>query len=513
MIHFQQNPVSFRIGIKSGIQEGERVIIEVDIYQKIRYLHEHEGKSQRAIANTLGVSRNTVRKYYNGSQVPWERQGTSGRQRYVITNDIMDFIKSCLASDEEENVNKQSHTARKIYLRLEEEKGYTGGESTIREIVAQLKDKQRKVFIPLSYEPAEAIQVDWGQATIYLAGKKKKINLFCMRECYSADIYCIPFFRQNEESFLEGQIAGFEYFSGAPLRVIFDNAKVAVKEGFGTHAIVQDRYKALAAHYAFQCDFCNIAAGHEKGLVEGLVGWVRRNVLVPIPRVDSLEELNAEIRRRCLKYREHKISGREQTVGEMAQVARLSMTALPKYKFDPSKSITATVNDYSTVRFDYNHYSVPVKYAGKEISVKGYGNKVVMLSRNTEIASYTRCYERGKTEYRLEHYIDLIERRPRSAYNAKPVKNNISAELFQLGKRLSGPKEMVRLLRLFIDYGEEKLMAAIERIKTPEITVEQIRAYLIPVNAPASVHSLLEIEVTKPQFDRYDALINGGVPV
>ncbi len=489
------------------------MIIEVDIYQKIRYLYEHEGKSQRAIANALGISRNTVKKYCNGSRVPWDRQGTSGRQRYVITEDIMEFIKNCLTSDEEENIKKQQHTARRIYLRLVEEKGFTGGESTIREIVATLKDKQKKVFIPLSYEPGEAIQIDWGQATIYLAGTKKKINLFCMRECYSADIYCIAFFRQNEESFLEGQIAGFEYFGGAPLRIIFDNAKVAVKEGFGVHAKMQDRYKALAAHYAFQCDFCNIAAGHEKGLVEGLVGWARRNILVPIPRVDTLEELNAEIRNRCLKYREHQIKGRQQTVGEMAQVARAALTALPKYKFDPSKSITATVDDYSTVRFDYNHYSVPVKYAGKEISIKGYGNVVLMLSRNTEIARYTRCYERGKTDYRLEHYIDLIEQRPRSVYNAKPVKNNISAELLKLGRRLCGPREMVKLLRLFIDYGQDKLMSAIGRIKTPEITVEQVRAYLIPVNAPAPVHPLLEVEVAKPQFDKYDVLINRGAAV
>jgi transposase len=489
------------------------MIIEVDIYQKIRHLYEHEGKSQRAIANALGISRNTVKKYCKGSQVPWERQGTSGRRPYVITEDIMEFIKSCLATDEEENIKKQQHTARRIYLRLVEEKGFTGGESTVREIVAVLKDKQKKVFIPLSYEPGEAIQIDWGQATIYLADNKKKINLFCMRECYSADIYCIAFFRQNEESFLEGQIAGFKYFGGVSQRIIFDNAKVAVKEGFGVHAKVQDRYKALAAHYAFQCVFTNIAAGHEKGLVEGLVGWVRRNVLVPIPRVDTLDELNAELHSRCLKYREHQIKGREQTVGTMAQVAKAAMTTLPKYKFDPSRSITATVDDYSTVRFDYNHYSVPVKYAGRGISVKGYGNEVMMLFRNTEIARYSRCYERGKTFYRLEHYIDLIEQRPRSVFNAKPVKNNLSVELQQLGRRLSGPREMVKLLRLFIDYGEDRLMEAIKRVQTPDISIEQIQAYLIPVNTPSLPYSPVEIKVAKPQINRYDALISGGAVI
>ncbi|MDO0826083.1 IS21 family transposase [Desulfosporosinus nitroreducens] len=487
--------------------------IEVDIYEKIRYLHEHEGKSQRVISKLLGISRNTVKKYCEGSQVPWERQGISGRQRYVVTDEVMEFIKSCLATDTAENIKKQKHTAKRIYDRLVDEKDFNGGESTIREIVAGLKDKQAKVFVPLSYDPGEAIQIDWGEATAYISGKKIKVNLFCMRECYSADMFCKAFYRQNEESFIEAQITGFNYFEGAPKRIIFDNAKVAVKEGFGVHAKVQDKYKALAAHYAFQCDFCNIAAGHEKGLVEGLVGWVRRNILVPIPRVETIDELNSEILRRCLKYREHKIAGREQTVGEMALTTRVRLTMLPRYKFDSSKSITQRVSDFSTVRFDYNHYSVPVKYANKEISVKGYGNEVVMIYRNAEIARYSRCYERGQTKYRLEHYIDLIEKRPRSVFNAKPVKNNLSIQLLEAGRRLSGPREMVKLLRLCVDYGEDKVLAAIGSLKNPELSVELIRAFLTPVNTPEKIPIAIDIQVPKPQFDKYNALMNRGAVV
>ena len=142
--------------------------IEVEIYEKIRYLYEHEKQSQRAIARILGVSRNTVKKYCKGSQVPWERQGVSGRQRYVITQEIMEFIEECLAMDAEEDIKKQVHTAKRIYDRLLEEKHFTGGESTVREIVAALRDKQQKVFVPLSYEPGEAIQIDWGQAVACL---------------------------------------------------------------------------------------------------------------------------------------------------------------------------------------------------------------------------------------------------------------------------------------------------------------------------------------------------------
>ena len=147
--------------------------IEVEIYEKIRYLHEHEGMSQRGIAKVLGISRNTVKKYYEGSQVPWERQGVSGRKRYVVTDEVIDFIKECLAQDETENIKKQKHTAKRIYDRLVDEMGFTGGESTIREIVAQLKEKQSKVFVPLAFDPGEAVQIDWGEAKVY---RKRKIE-------------------------------------------------------------------------------------------------------------------------------------------------------------------------------------------------------------------------------------------------------------------------------------------------------------------------------------------------
>jgi transposase len=485
--------------------------IEVDLYERIRYLHEQEGKSQREIARILRISRNTVSKYYKGSQVPWQRQGVSGRASYVVTDEVLEFIKACFAHDEAENINNQKHTAKRIYDRLVQEKKFCGGESTIRRIVRELRDKQAKVFIPLSYDPGEAVQIDWGEATVYLAGKRTKINLFCMRECYSSDIYCQAFYRQNEESFLEAQICGFDFYEGVTKRVIFDNAKVAVKEGFGAHAKVQDRYLALAAHYAFKCEFCNIAAGHEKGLVEGLVGWARRNILVPIPRIETMEELNAEILCRCLTYRNHQIKGKHQKVGEMAQVTKTRLTALPRYRFDPSKSILARVGDFSTVRFSYNQYSVPVKYAGKEVSVKGYGNEIVILYQNTELARYPRCYERGQTRYRLEHYLDLIEKRPRSVFNAKPVKDHVSAQLLEFGRKLSGPREMVKLLRLYVDHGEDKLLNTIEKLKGSEITIEQIQAHLIPVNSPTKIPLNIDnIKVSKPEFNKYDVLLAGG---
>lgn len=490
------------------------MIIEVEVYEQIRYLHEQQDTSQREIARILGISRTTVKKYLNGTAVPWERVGISGRTPYVITEDVMDFIQACLLEDETEKIKKQQHTSRRIHERLVDEKGFTGGESTLRPIVAQLKKKVAKSFVPLSYEPGEAIQIDWGEATVYLNSKKMKVYLFCMRQCFSADIFVSAFYRQNEESFLEGLSAGLRFFGGAPAKVIFDNAKVAVKEGFGVFAKVQDRYKAFAAHHAFKTEFCNIASGHEKGLVEGLVGYIRRNVLVPVPRLETIDQLNSALHTKCLKYRSHIIKGRNLSVGQMVEIETSKLTALPRYIFDTSRSLIAKVDEFSTYRFDTNTYSVPFNYVGKDVSVKGYGNIIRVMYRNTEIAVHSRLYGRGEVKYEIEHYIDLIEQRPRSVYNAKPVKANLHPELMALGQRLANPREMVKLLRLCIDYGQDSVLkASREVILTESMSVALLTAYLRPCDniRPLSIPN--EIKVRKTSLSKYDGLLRGEVAI
>lgn len=249
------------------------MIIEVDLYYQIRSLYS-EGESIRSIAKRLGISRQTVKKYCEGNTYPDVRKPYS-RTSDVITDDIEQFILSCFKQDREEKLSKQKHTAKRIYDRLVCEQFFTGSYSAVRDAAKRLRLKTivpPQADMPLEYEPGDAIQIDWGEATIYLDNRKHKIAFFCGRLCYSCDIFVQAFYTQNIESFLEAQQRMFDYFKGIPKRIIFDNAKVAVKEGFGLHAKATDGYKAFAAHYAFRTDFCNIASGNEKGLVENLVG-------------------------------------------------------------------------------------------------------------------------------------------------------------------------------------------------------------------------------------------------
>ena len=421
------------------------MVITVEIYKQIRRMR-LDGMSQRQIAAVLHISRNTVKKYWDGNCVPWERKEYS-REPGVLTKDVVAFVRQCVDEDSQCGSKKQHHTAKRIYDRLVAERGFTGGETTIRRLVKELREKHQEAFVPLAFPAGDALQIDWGEATVYLSGVKTTVNLFCARLCYSGAPMVLAYRRQNEESFLDALVQVFQYFGGVPRRVIFDNGKVAVKDGFGAHARKQAGYAALAAHYGFEAVFCNPASGNEKGLVEGLVGYIRRNVCVPVPKVKSLEELNRMLQEKCLNYLSHQIRGKEASVGEMLTREREKLYPLPGYPFDACKRVTGRVDRFCTVRFDTNNYSVPAAYCGREVSVKAGPETVSIYFEGQCIAQHHRCLDRQQNIYKLEHYLHLLEKKGRAIFYARPVQEALPAYFLNwLQKQDLSPKELVEML-------------------------------------------------------------------
>ncbi|WP_409967180.1 IS21 family transposase [Bengtsoniella intestinalis] len=438
----------------------------MNIYKEVRQLRQ-QGRSQRSIAVQLGISRNTVKKYWEGEAVPWVRKEYQ-RPTSVLTEGVKNFIQQCLDEDEENRLKKQSHTAKRIYDRLVEEQSFTGGESTVRRYVQELRGSTPEAFVPLAFDPGDAVQVDWGEATIRLADVKTKVNIFCARLCYSDAPFVVAYRRQNSESFLEAQVRTFDYFGGAPRRVIFDNAKIAVKDGFGAHAKTQDSYAMLAAHYGFETVFCNPASGNEKGLVEGLVGFSRRNFCVPLPKVDSMDELNDLLQKRCEQYLKHTIRGKNGTVREEFEVEKAALNPLPIYRFDPAKRAHGRVDRFSTVRFDTNNYSVPVTYCGKEVTVKALPEQVEIYSQNKLIATHPRCLGHKQNVYDLQHYLPLLERKGRAIFQAKPVRDTVPPVfLAWLQKQNLKPKQIVELLYRCLDEGFDTVMQGVSVVTPP----------------------------------------------
>lgn len=427
----------------------------------------------------------------------------------VVTAEVEKFIRMCLDSDRKEGLRKQTHTAKRIYDRLVEEMGFTGSYSIVRRVVHEMRAQYipSQADMPLEYDPGDAIQIDWGEATIYLRGERNVVQIFCGRLCYSCDIFVMACLNQNAESFLEAQQRMFDHFGGVPRRLIFDNGKVGVKEGFGLHAVAQDYYRMFSAYYVFHTDFCNVASGNEKGLVENLVGYSRNNFLVPVPRVDSMGTLNAQLLEKCLQHRDtHKVQGRSQSVKDLYLADRTCLRPIAPYRYDTARMATPTVGDYATVHFDRNEYSVPVRFLRKPVTAKGYANKVVITCDNSTAVTYERLSGQGKTAYKLEHYIGLLERKPRSVFQAKPVRQNVKKELLNLGRHLpGGNKDMVRLLRLCVDYGEDRVIFAKNRIPdgiTP--TVDIIRSYLEEPEKDTVIRFQKEVYITQTDLAYYD---------
>ena len=481
---------------KAIVGGKEKVVTSVDVYKEIRRLQLEGVTSQRTAAKLLGISRNTVKKYWEGNAVPWDRKEYS-REAVVMTPEVVRFISSCLDEDEREKVKKQRHTARRIYQRLVEECGFVGSESSVRNLVHDMRAarKETKVFIPLKFAPGEAVQIDWGEATVYINGEKTVINLFCARLCHSCAPYVLAYKRQNLESFLDAVIHTLQYYGGVPRRIIFDNAKVAVKSGFGAHAAAQDDYKQLAAHYGFEPIFCNPASGNEKGLVENLVGYIRRNVCVPLPKVKNLEEMNGKLLEKCVQYLEHHIESRSSTVGVMLEEDRQCLLSMPHYTPDISKKAYPTVSRYSTVLFETNTYSVPCRYTGKNTTLKAYPNHIEVWISGTLVARHERLFGRREESLDLQHYLPILSYKGRAIRYARPVQNAVPAEFLNwLENQHLTAKETVELLGQCSEMGYAAVMCG----KLP--------------NAPKQT---IEDSVTVPVVDLgiYDALCGKGAAV
>lgn len=436
----------------------------MDTYQKIRRLHLVERVPIRQISRELGISRNTVKKYINGDVIPGENKFSS-RQKQVMTEEVIEFIKACIHEDNGHAHIKQRHTANRVWIRLQEELGFTGSYSSVKVAFRELKNKTKEVYLPLTFYPAEAMQIDFGSAHVYINEKKQEIKYFCARLAYSAHIFAKVYSAEREECFLDGIISSFEYFGGVPREVLFDNAKVAVSEGYGKYVTKITRgYETLVAHYAFKPKFCNVRSGNEKGLVENLVGLIRRNTMVPIPRIKNLEELNLKIKESCDSYLEnHKVSGETLSVKEKFQHEIRNLLPLPNHSLDISKRDYKRVTKFSTVTFETNKYSLPCELVGKEVVLKADYSKIQLLYQGKVVAIHERIFKKNKSSYQLAHYLKALERKPRAVFNADPVIENVPKPVLEEYRSNGDSKAFLSYLRTEAGLPERKIQPEVQR--------------------------------------------------
>jgi transposase len=391
----------------------------VKLFEEIRR-ERRDGASIRGLADAHGVHRRTVRQAITDAVPPLRK--TPQRDAPVL-GPWKDTIRGWLEADLEVP-KKQRHTARRVWERLVGEHGVQVGESTVRRFVAQVKAELVKVpmvAVPQTHGLGEEAEVDFGEFYAWLAGEWTRLWLFVMRLSASGKAFHRVFGNQCGESFYEGHNLAFVSFGGVPETIRYDNLKPAViKVLLGRSRWENPKFIALRSHYGFESFFClpGIDGAHEKGGVEGEIGRFRRRHLVPVPRVASLGDLNAAVAEADVSDDARVISGRPPvdgrriTVGEHFASEQPHLQTLSVESFDVAVELVCRVDHKARICVRQAYYSVPVRLAGNKIRVRLGASHLEILDRSTVVARHARSLHKGTETLTLDHYLEILVRKP-----------------------------------------------------------------------------------------------------
>jgi hypothetical protein len=289
-----------------------------------------------------------------------------------------------------------------------------------------------------------------------------------------------------------------------------------------THGFLQ-----LQSHYLFEAHFCRVRRANEKGVVEGVVKYVRSNFLVPVPQVRDLDELNAILVEKCREDLKRRLRGKGAPKSELLQEDRASFLSLPASGFDACRKRSTAANSLSLVRFDDNDYSVPVRFAHHPIVVKGYADRVTLCHKGERVAEHKRSWKKEGIFFDPIHYLPLLERKPGALDYSLPLNGLKLPECFEtLRRRLEseseteggGTREYIRVLRLL----EEHPLVAVQRAVEKALRIrahrrEAVSHFLHPhaTFSPPTFRldgraHLAGVRVAPPNISAYRALLSEG---
>jgi len=438
----------------------------VDLYARVRRACHVDGMSNREAARVFGIDRKTVGKILRFSVPPgYRRQSPPRRPKLDDYTGIIDRIL-----EEDSRVHrKQRHTVKRIFERLRDEYGFTGGYTIVKDYVRARRQRTREMFVPLFHPPGHA-QVDFGEALAVIGGVLQKAHFFAFDLPHSDASFVKAYPAETSEAFCDGHVSAFAFFGGIPRSILYDNTTLAVARILGDGTRQRTRvFSELQSHYLFQDRFGRPGKGNDKGKVEGLVGFIRRNYLVPVPHVESFEVLNARLEAHCQSRQNDRLRRHSDTIGERLVRDLDACENLPAVPYEPCDRRPGRVSSLSLVRYKGNDYSVPVAYGHREVLIRGYVDQVVISCGAEVIARHRRSYEREDLIFDPLHYLPLIEQKIGALDQAAPLAGWHLPEVFATLRRLmearmgkAGKREYVQVLRLLETFRLAEVEAAID---------------------------------------------------
>ena len=484
----------------------------------VRHKVKVEGLSAREVARQFGISRNTVRRYVEGTAVPGRRREHPGGPQARL-----DVLRQRLGALLEESPRwtggKQRLTATQLH-RMVLGEGHQVGVTLVKEFVAEWKRQRQEVFVPLVYRPGDLGEVDFFEVLVDVGGKRRKAWMFLMRLMHSGRDFAWIYDRQDQVSFLDGHVRAFEHFGAVPLRLLYDNLRSAVaKVLVGSERQLTARMEALAAHYLFEPCFARPRTGHDKGGVEGRGKGIRWEHLVPIPSGESLEQVSRLLVERLDRRAAENHDAEGRLIVERFEDELGRMLPLPGRPFRPHRLALPTASRRSLVKVEGAVYSVPCEWAGLDVTVH-IGAAEIEIVGPTGTETYPRL-RFGQRAVRYRHYIRELARKPQAL---RQVADELLGELgepFSTAWRLlvdeQGPKQAARafaqVLKGLERHGEkvvgERISAALDRGEPLHLAlVQPPRETAVAEDGLPS--SLQGIDVAAASAADFDVLLGGG---
>ena len=491
-------------------------MITMEMFGKIRRMYWRDKLSLHEIARRTGLSRNTLRRWLREEKV-----GVPKYRRNEVVSKVSayhDVLKQALKADSHRN--KQNRRTGKDLFKLIQQAGYDGSYSQVLRYLRTVQEAGSKTsaFVPLKFALGEAFQFDWSEEGLVVGGIYYRMQVSHMKLCASRAFWLVAYPTQGHEMLFDAHTRSFEAFGGVAKRGIYDNMKTAVDKVLkGKGRIVNARFAVMCSHYLFDPDFCNVASGWEKGVVEKNVQDSRRRIWQEAATIKfgSFIELNAWLGVRCralwseIRHPEYS----KFTVAEVLEQEKPLLMAMPE-PFDGYVEKPARVTSTCLVSVHRNRYSVPCEWVGQIVSTRLYPNRVEVIAEDQVVTTHARLPDRGQTQYNWQHYIPLVERKPGALRNGAPFET-MPEELLKLRsillKHEGGDKLMARVLGLVPLVGLADVLVAIELVlESQMVSIEHILNVLSRLSEkpkPASVETHLKLQdPPKANTHRYDGL-------
>ena len=496
----------------------------MDMIGRIRRMYSRGKKSEREIARITGLSRNTIAKWLHGGPLAGEPKYRRAEQPKKLSA-FHEALVQALKTDSH-RPRHERRTARALHAQIKAE-GYEGGYTRVTDFIrawrlGEGQSVSTSAFVPLAFELGEAFQFDWSEEGLVVGGIYRRMQVSHLKLCASRAFWLVAYPSQGHEMLFDAHTRSFAALGGVARRGIYDNMKTAVdKVKKGKGRIVNARFAVMCAHYLFDADFCNVASGWEKGVVEKNVQDSRRRIWIDATqrRFGSFVELNAWLGERCralwdeIRHPEHK----QFSVAEMLEHERPHLMPMPQ-AFDGYVEKPARVSSTCLVAVARNRYSVPCELAGHTVSTRLYPNSVVVVANDAIVARHERLGHEGLTRYDWQHYIPLVQRKPGALRNGAPFADMPEA-LQQLRRGLlrhsGGDRAMAQVLAIVPTAGLDAVLVAVALAlesgpPSGRVSVEHVVNVLGRLNAgpaPQSVETALQIlEPPLANTARYDSL-------